>query len=102
MLPLIGILMKPLYILVYAGACLALRMTRKIDSFRTGEVFCLIMPEQTSVASAVNEYKLHFTLTLTLSLKGEGIIFFPRGVSPLFKSPGTPNYITFLTTLVNE
>jgi hypothetical protein len=34
-------------------------MTRKIDSFRIGEVFCLIMPQQTGVASAMNEYKLH-------------------------------------------
>jgi hypothetical protein len=71
----INISMKPLCILVYAGAWLALRMTRKVDSFRTGEVFCLVMPFQTGVASAVNEDKSHinnFTLSLTFPLKGEG------------------------------
>jgi len=39
----IGILMKPPCIFVYAGAWLTLRMTRKIDSFRTREVLCLVM-----------------------------------------------------------
>jgi hypothetical protein len=68
----INISMKPLCILVYAGAWLALRMTRKIGSFRTGEVLRLVMPFQTSVASAVNENKSHFTLTLPSPVEGEG------------------------------
>ena len=51
--------MKPLGILVNAGAWFTLRMTGKIDGFRIGKISSLIMPDQTGVAGTVNEDKLH-------------------------------------------
>jgi hypothetical protein len=46
---------KPPYIVVYAGARLALRMTGKIGSFRTLEMFCLVVIFQAGVTGAVDE-----------------------------------------------
>jgi len=34
-------------------------MTKQIDGFRTGEVFSLVVPDQTGVAGTMNEDELH-------------------------------------------
>jgi hypothetical protein len=95
----IGISMKPLCILVYAGAWLALRMTRQIDSFRTGEVLCLVMPFQTGVASAVDEYEFHINIFFHLlpdpPPQGGGRWGYLRGAKPLLNSPSSIENIFF-------